>query len=192
MTFSWLVHNLLTSWSQLVKEFFMTCLWLVHYFLFSCHDSSIINSWLVHELCIKLLVIVCDLFMTYYLLLTCSSFAHDIFMTCSWIVHYFSWLIHGLFSSSNIISFFTWLCLQALIKEMDILTWGALLAICRTLLLLYPHVWDDAMGRGQTKPDDMSGCGFIRKHLIPSIQTSSVGSVYYIDKWGKTSITEVV
>ena len=48
------------------------------------------------------------------------------------------------------------------------------------------------MAGGQTKMDDLSVYRFIRKHLIPSIQTSSVGSVYYIDKWGKASATEVV
>ena len=118
---SWLVHDLLLTCPWLVHNLIFTCSWLVHYFLFSFHDSSIIHLWLVYnylgllqELWSKLLVIVCDLFMTYYLLLTCSLLVHDIFMNCSLFFMTHPWLVHNLFSSSNIISFFTCLCLQAL------------------------------------------------------------------------------
>ena len=65
---------------------------------------------------------------------------------------------------------------------------------CRTLLLLYVDVWDHAMARGKKKLNDMSAYRFIRKRLIPSLQIAQkiFGSVYYIEKWGKTSATEVV
>ena len=84
---SWLVHDLLLTCPWLVHNLIFICLWLVQCFLFSFHDSSIIHLWLVynylgllHELWSKLLVIVCDLFMTFLLAL-------DLFSTCSWHIY---------------------------------------------------------------------------------------------------------
>ena len=50
------------------------------------------------------------------------------------------------------------------------------------------------MARGQTKLNDISAYRFIRKCLIPSLPIAQkiFGSVYFIEKWGKTIATEVV
>ena len=82
-TYSWLVQNLFTTYSQtfttcsgLVKDFFKTCSHFSHVLFRTSfeplHDLFIIGSQLGHNL---------------FMICSCSKYLHDLFTTCSQIVH---------------------------------------------------------------------------------------------------------
>ena len=113
MTFSHIVYDFVTTFSQLVQNMIfhnliMNFSWLVHDFFmtFSC---------LFHNLLITCSQLFCNLFMIFLWLFHDLLLAHDLFLTWSWIVYYFPKLVHSLDTNNSIkllqLHNFNWLAL---------------------------------------------------------------------------------
>ena len=127
-----LAHDLVVeTCSWLVHAFFLTYSWLAHD-LFTIHDLAVLTSpWLVqnsflfitcsrlaHDLFTKCLWIINDLSFAHDLFINCSFFFHDLPMSCSQLVQNFSGLIHNkpeLGTAQPLLVFNVFSCIQFII-----------------------------------------------------------------------------